>query len=285
MIGSGTSTVTHLPVQHLAMHAPRKASATSVAGQPRRKAFAYDCFKNWFHAYRLVGFCYVGGLSAGRPESLHLDSSWYVLYTCANVFICACTFAEAVLDSSSRRTLEAKTHIAFSIIYMIQCSVNLYVLLSGSSDVMRLLRLCASFESRRPSPPVFLKRMRRLFAGLLAYCAIFIPLQSTNRIYALVTATTPLLAFVRLVVLVGAFLFLFLATISMSTILFVSYLLSGYFSAIIKNARLRGAYTSSSQLQVLGFFCWFAAVLRLLSVGRDDVSPRRRFVHVEFWIQ
>ncbi|KAK8762223.1 hypothetical protein V5799_026509 [Amblyomma americanum] len=101
--------------------------------------------------YRLSGCCPIRGLVGEHPSRLECARvSRYTAYSAFCVALAAVTVAEAIADSSTRGSLEARLHVFFAIVTSTECLVNWTTAVVGSPLLISFLRQCASLERRRP---------------------------------------------------------------------------------------------------------------------------------------
>lgn len=208
------------------------------------RAPAYDSVRNILQMYRLTGCCPIDGLWHRRLEDLKIRFRVYGLYSCACILLAIYTVVEAILDSGSRRNLEAKSNIFNSVIFAIQSTVNFGVMMSRGPHFVLLLRQCAMFESRRPAPRNLVRKLKRLIVATVIYFVVsFTPLDS-RRIYKTLLAHGVFEFLLRLSVTIGALYHLFWSTVTGSMLVIVAHLLKGYLEEVIKDIRAHGLLTS-----------------------------------------
>ncbi|CAN8022599.1 unnamed protein product [Ixodes persulcatus] len=210
---------------------------------------AYNSVRNILQMYRLTGCCPIDGLWHKRLEDLKTRFRVYGLYSCACVLLAICTVVEVILDSGSRRNLEAKSNIFNSVIFAIQSTVNFGIMMSQGPHFVLLLRQCAMFQSRRPAPRNLVRKLKLLIVATVIYFVVFFTPLVSRRIYRTLVAHGVFEFLLRFSVTIGALYHLFWSTVAGSMLVIVAHLLKGYLEEVIKDIRAHEATMTRSRLE------------------------------------
>ncbi|KAL1425021.1 hypothetical protein MTO96_019598 [Rhipicephalus appendiculatus] len=208
---------------------------------------AYESFESLVSFFRVSGCCPVRGLAGEHPRRLeYRRKSWYALYSAFCLASVSFTAVDAIIDSSSRRSLEAKLFVFFALVLIAQCYIVFSVAVAGSPLLISFLRQCANLENRRPPPRSRQKSVKRLLQVLAVYGALCSCMQCASRIVSLLRSVSLRQIVHRFFVLVGAFYILSWSMMAEAVVCLASQLIGIYIEAAANDIE---KYGSSSQIR------------------------------------
>lgn len=126
--------------------------------------------KRFLGLYRVIGCCFIRGLFAEDCGKLRpARTPPYVVYSSAILGLAWYSFVNAILRNLDAGTMKHDLLVMISVYYVVHTHVSFYSMVVHAPRLVRVVKTCASFDSRRPLQRRSKRHLSRFYATVTAY--------------------------------------------------------------------------------------------------------------------